>query len=304
MKTSKGPFAPPRKLEHDLARALTFWEGLKRREAEIPFWDDVNLSVLPELSDRLAMIDATDKPVRFRFGFGVVGAEIKQEYGADPAGKFLDEIEAAASAAIPAFLNAAPRSKAARSPITSTPGQTAAVRARSRDIRVLYCRCGETAASACCWWRLPGNRRRKAALGIADRIERRCTKARLSMADIVTLTINPSIDLSVSVERIEPFHKLRCADGRRDPGGGGINAARVMKRLGADVTAFYPIGGSARTIAAPPGRSGRHSGIDHSGRRGNARGLYGHRARHRLSIPLRAARTASHRNGMERLPRT
>ncbi len=63
------------------------------------------------------------------------------------------------------------------------------------------------------------------------------------MADIVTLTINPSIDLSVSVERVEPFHKLRCADGRRDPGGGGINAARVMKRLGADVTALYPIGG-------------------------------------------------------------
>ena len=93
MTTSKGPFAPPPKLQHDLARALTFWEGLKRREAEIPFWDDVNLSTLPGLSDRLAMIDATDKPVRFRFGFGVVGEEIKREYGADPAGKFLDEIE-------------------------------------------------------------------------------------------------------------------------------------------------------------------------------------------------------------------
>ena len=93
MKTSKGPFAPPRKLEQDLARALTYWEGLKRRDAEIPFWDDVNLSALPELSDKLAMIEASDKPVRFRFGFGVVGAEIKQEYGADPAGKFLDEIE-------------------------------------------------------------------------------------------------------------------------------------------------------------------------------------------------------------------
>ena len=93
MNTSKGPFAPPRKLAQDLAHALTFWEGLKRRDAEIPFWDDVNLSALPELSDRLAMIDASDKPVRFRFGFGVVGKEIKQEYGTDPAGKFLDEIE-------------------------------------------------------------------------------------------------------------------------------------------------------------------------------------------------------------------
>jgi len=64
------------------------------------------------------------------------------------------------------------------------------------------------------------------------------------MADVVTLTMNPSIDLSVSVERVAPFHKLRCGFGRRDPGGGGINVARVIKRLGGDVTAIYPIGGT------------------------------------------------------------
>jgi 6-phosphofructokinase 2 len=64
------------------------------------------------------------------------------------------------------------------------------------------------------------------------------------MADIVTITMNPSIDLSISIERMAPFHKLRCADLRRDPGGGGINVARVLKRLGADVTAIYPAGGA------------------------------------------------------------
>jgi 6-phosphofructokinase 2 len=64
------------------------------------------------------------------------------------------------------------------------------------------------------------------------------------MADIVTLTMNPAIDLSVSVERVAPFHKLRSSDERRDPGGGGINVARVMKRLGADVAAVYPSGGA------------------------------------------------------------
>lgn len=64
------------------------------------------------------------------------------------------------------------------------------------------------------------------------------------MADVVTLTMNPSIDLSVSVPRVLPFHKLRCAEGRRDPGGGGINVARVMKRLGADVSAIYAAGGT------------------------------------------------------------
>jgi len=64
------------------------------------------------------------------------------------------------------------------------------------------------------------------------------------MVDVVTLTINPAIDLSVSVERVAPIHKLRCSDARRDPGGGGINVARVIKRLGGDVTAVYAAGGA------------------------------------------------------------
>jgi hypothetical protein len=81
-------------LDRDLARALAYWEGLKRREAQMPFWDDVNVSALPALSAKLAMIEGTDKPVRFRFSFGLVGEEIKRRYGGDLAGKFLDEMEA------------------------------------------------------------------------------------------------------------------------------------------------------------------------------------------------------------------
>jgi 6-phosphofructokinase 2 len=61
---------------------------------------------------------------------------------------------------------------------------------------------------------------------------------------IATLTMNPAIDVSTSVERIAPFHKLRCALAHRDPGGGGINVARVLKRFGADVLAVYVAGGS------------------------------------------------------------
>ncbi len=64
------------------------------------------------------------------------------------------------------------------------------------------------------------------------------------MTDVLTLTINPSIDASTSVARVAPVHKLRCAPQRRDPGGGGINVARVLKRFGVDVTALYPAGGS------------------------------------------------------------
>ena len=93
MKTPNRPFAPPGTLVQELARALSFWEGLKRREFEIPFWDDLDLSVQPELSGKLMMIEASDEPVRFRFGFGLVGEEVKREYGGDLSGTFLDETE-------------------------------------------------------------------------------------------------------------------------------------------------------------------------------------------------------------------
>ena len=96
MKASNGPYAVPHSLERDLARVHTFWDGLKRHEAKMPFWDDVKMSALPDLADRLMMVEATDKPVRFRIAFGVVGADVKQHYGHDLSGKFLDEIDAAA----------------------------------------------------------------------------------------------------------------------------------------------------------------------------------------------------------------
>src|SRR5882672_2506321 len=64
------------------------------------------------------------------------------------------------------------------------------------------------------------------------------------MPDIVTLTINPAIDIFVNVARVEPTRKLRCSAPKRDPGGGGINVARAAHRLGGDVAAIYPIGGA------------------------------------------------------------
>ena len=63
------------------------------------------------------------------------------------------------------------------------------------------------------------------------------------MHSVVTLTVNPAIDLCTAVDEILPLHKLRCAAGRRDPGGGGINVARVVRRLGGEVTAVFPVGG-------------------------------------------------------------
>lgn len=64
------------------------------------------------------------------------------------------------------------------------------------------------------------------------------------MTDIVTVTLNPAVDVSTTVDRIIPVHKLRGTSQRRDPGGGGINVARVVTRLGGDVSAIYPVGGA------------------------------------------------------------
>jgi 6-phosphofructokinase 2 len=64
------------------------------------------------------------------------------------------------------------------------------------------------------------------------------------MTNIVAVTLNPSIDISTSVDRLMPIRKLRCAAPRVYPGGGGVNVARVAVRFGADVELIYPTGGA------------------------------------------------------------
>jgi 6-phosphofructokinase 2 len=63
------------------------------------------------------------------------------------------------------------------------------------------------------------------------------------MPAIVTLTVNPTIDKSTSVNSVASEIKLRCAAPTFDPGGGGINAARVVTRIGGDALAIYTAGG-------------------------------------------------------------
>src|SRR6476659_38013 len=65
-----------------------------------------------------------------------------------------------------------------------------------------------------------------------------------TMEIVVTLTPNPAIDISTAVDWVLPIRKLRCTAARRDPGGGGINVARVVRRFGGEVAAIYPAGSS------------------------------------------------------------
>lgn len=55
--------------------------------------------------------------------------------------------------------------------------------------------------------------------------------------------MNPALDLSTSTEQVLPEHKLRCEDPRLHPGGGGINVARAVVRLGGRALAVFPAGG-------------------------------------------------------------
>ena len=65
------------------------------------------------------------------------------------------------------------------------------------------------------------------------------------MGGIVTLTMNPAVDISTTVDKVEPTQKLRCGPVLRHAGGGGVNVARVLRRLGHDVVAIYPVGGAS-----------------------------------------------------------
>lgn len=64
-------------------------------------------------------------------------------------------------------------------------------------------------------------------------------------AAIVTLTMNPALDITTSADQVRPTDKIRCHGVRYDPGGGGINVARIARVLGASVEAVFPAGGMA-----------------------------------------------------------
>ena len=63
------------------------------------------------------------------------------------------------------------------------------------------------------------------------------------MPPVVTLTMNPALDVTSETARIASGEKLRCSAPRHDPGGGGINVARALRMLGGNATAVFPVGG-------------------------------------------------------------
>lgn len=63
------------------------------------------------------------------------------------------------------------------------------------------------------------------------------------MPKIITLTFSPCIDKTTSVPELISEKKLKCSSPTLEPGGGGINVARAIKKLGGEAIAVYPAGG-------------------------------------------------------------
>ncbi|CAN5660621.1 1-phosphofructokinase family hexose kinase [soil metagenome] len=60
---------------------------------------------------------------------------------------------------------------------------------------------------------------------------------------IVTITMNPALDVATDVDLVMHTDKIRCGPARYDSGGGGINVATIAHILGASVSAVFPAGG-------------------------------------------------------------
>lgn len=75
------------------------------------------------------------------------------------------------------------------------------------------------------------------------------------MHDILTITLNPAVDLSTSAESVSADHKLRCDRPVTDPGGGGINVSRAVRQLGGQSRALI-------AICGPNGKKLRHLLMD------------------------------------------
>lgn len=60
---------------------------------------------------------------------------------------------------------------------------------------------------------------------------------------ILTVTLNPCIDKSSIVDSLKPESKLRCTEVVNEPGGGGINVSKALKKLDLASVALFPAGG-------------------------------------------------------------
>jgi 6-phosphofructokinase 2 len=74
-------------------------------------------------------------------------------------------------------------------------------------------------------------------------------------APILTLTLNPALDMATEIPELIAGQKLRCTDPLLDPGGGGLNVSRAIRALGGESLALVALGGLTGDRLAGPIRA-------------------------------------------------
>jgi len=80
---------------------------------------------------------------------------------------------------------------------------------------------------------------------------------RAAQTPILTITVNPALDVTATVPHVVPTEKLRCSTPFYAAGGGGVNVSRAIEALGGTSRAFVALGGATgehfRQLLAPHG---------------------------------------------------
>jgi 6-phosphofructokinase 2 len=74
------------------------------------------------------------------------------------------------------------------------------------------------------------------------------TSNRPPMTAILTISLNPAVDFSGEAHSVRHTRKVRTVNERYDPGGGGINVARVIATLGGEAEALFVAGGEIGSL--------------------------------------------------------
>jgi hypothetical protein len=91
MTQTLSPFSIVRPLASKLDAVLSYWQNLRRGEAEIPFSDDLSMPSVKQLCSDVFLLDVFAAPERFRLSTAEIG--LAKETQDQILGRFIDEVD-------------------------------------------------------------------------------------------------------------------------------------------------------------------------------------------------------------------